>query len=99
MKVYLNTANKILSITGIIAILVAIPILESGNSKGILIPTLIGFEARLFAIFLMMFGLFLISTLFFYKKNTISIPGFVLFIIGIPFLQLLAHTVTKWIGK
>jgi hypothetical protein len=62
MKVYWNTANKLLSITGILLFLFAIPVLQLGNSKGILIPTLVGFEARLFAIFLMMFGLFLIST-------------------------------------
>ena len=100
MKAYWNKNTKISFTAGILAVLLSIPIFVSGNSKGVLCSSLNGFEARLFAVMVIIVALCLMSTIYTNKEGkSLSAPGFLILVIALPVLQLLARTITQWLGK
>jgi len=80
-------------------IVMATVILVRGEGRGIF-TDLRGFEAKVFAIMVILFSLALMSNVYFNKRDKdISLPAFLIIGVILPFLELLANAITRWLGK
>ena len=99
MKAYWYTRNKIAFIYGLLLFAIGIAIFVTGKARGIFFH-LDSFEARLFASMGILMSFVLMSNIYFNKKDKdIKLPSFLLLLIIIPFFELLAHNIARWIGK